>query len=85
MVQLLSALQPTRVVQILSPVSEFNYPEVMSVEYVKKSCVSSPFTINLDSTMHTQRHSLFSRGSLNFETHVIRSGTELGRNVHNLK
>ncbi|XP_034237625.1 polynucleotide 5'-hydroxyl-kinase NOL9 [Thrips palmi] len=85
MVQLLSALHPSRVVQIMGKFDDFNYPEVMSVEYVKKSCLSSPFTINLDSTVHSQRHRLFSRGTLKFETHVISSATDFGEGIHNVK
>lgn len=79
MVQLLSILQPTRVVQILSKSSLRNYPELMSAEYVKKSCSNSPFNISLN----VPRCSLFSQNGWDYDLNIIQTEADMGRDVRN--
>lgn len=76
MVQIISILQPTSVIQILSKSNKRNYPELMSVDYVKRNCSNSPFRLKLDIQMLTQGRRLSCASSINYDLHVVNSASE---------
>lgn len=69
MVQILSVLQPTSVIQIQSSSAALNYPDLLSAEYVAKSFFNSPFRMQLSA----QGYQLACPSSLNYDLHVINS------------
>ncbi|KAK3927461.1 Polynucleotide 5'-hydroxyl-kinase NOL9 [Frankliniella fusca] len=72
MVQILELLQPTNVIQVQSKFSSRNYPEQLTVEYVKRMCSSSPFRQQV--LAHSQQASCPS--SLNYILNIVMSVTD---------
>ncbi|KAE8746657.1 hypothetical protein FOCC_FOCC006640 [Frankliniella occidentalis] len=71
-VETLSLLQPTGVIQVQSKISSRNYPEQLSVEYVKRMCSSSPFRLQL----MAQGHQVSCPSSLDYKLHIVKSVTD---------
>ena len=82
MVQILSVLQPISVIQILSKSNKRNYPELMSVDYVKRNCSNSPFRFKLDIQTLTQGRRLSCTSSINYDLHVLNSASESQTDQH---
>lgn len=72
MVQILSLLKPSSVIQIHSKSKTRNYPENLTEEYVKMNCSNSPFSLQLQT--HGRRLSL--NNSLSYRLHHVESLAE---------